>query len=85
MPITVTAAVIATELGVDLPTAERLLAVSSELVTNFAPAAPDAVLNEAVLRIAGWLFQTPASSIKSEAAGPLRISYNSAQRSSTQT
>ena len=75
MPITVTAAVIATELGATAAQADRLLIVATELVTHFAPAAPDAVLNEATLRVCGWLFQTPMGSIKSEAAGPVRISY----------
>ena len=81
MPVTLTTAVIATELGADAEQADRLLIAASEIATNFTAAAPDAVLNEAVLRIAGWLFQTPASSIKSEAAGPLRISYATHEKS----
>ena len=75
MPVTILADTLATELGVDLPTAERLLAVSSELVTHFAPAAPDAILDESVRRVGGWLWGSTNASVKSEAAGPLRISY----------
>ena len=36
-------------------TAARLLAVASELVTRYAPGAPDAISNEAVTRCAGYL------------------------------
>ena len=77
MPVTLTAAVIATELGADATQATRLLAAASELVTNYAAAVPDAVLNEAVLMISGWLWGSASSrgGIKSESAGPLKISY----------
>ena len=81
MPVTILADTLATELGVDLPTAERLLAVSSELVTNFAPAAPDAILDESVRRVAGWLWGSTNASVKSESAGPLRISYATHEKS----
>ena len=81
MPVTILADTLATELGVDLPTAERLLAVSSELVTHFAPAAPDAILDESVRRVTGWLWGSTNASVKSEAAGPLRISYVTYEKS----
>ena len=41
--------------------ATRLLATATELVTNHAPDAPDAVANEAVVRLAGYLFDQPFS------------------------
>ena len=75
MPVTLTTAVIASELDITLIRAEQLLSVASELVNNYCDTCPDAVANESVLRVCGWLFQTPMGSIKSEAAGPLRISY----------
>lgn len=37
------------------PAAMRLLAVASPLVTGYAPGAPDAISNEAVIRTAGYL------------------------------
>ena len=81
MPVTLDASVLMTELGVDATQASRLLSVASAIATNYASAAPDAILDESVLRIAGWLYQQPMGSIKSEAAGPLRIAYNSEQKS----
>ena len=38
----------------------RLLAVASELVEDYAEAAPEAVQNEAVVRLCGWLLQAPS-------------------------
>ena len=46
--------------GLDSTGQARLLAVASELVTDYAPAAPEAVQNEAVVRLAGWLLQAPS-------------------------
>ena len=37
----------------------RLLASTSRLVTDYAPDAPDAIQNEAVIRVAGWLWDVP--------------------------
>ena len=38
----------------------RLLVVAQELVDDYAPAAPEAVQNEAVVRFCGWLMQAPS-------------------------
>ena len=81
MPVTIDADDLATALGVDLPTATRLLAVASAVATNYASAAPDAVLDEAVRMIAGWIWGKSQGSVKSEAAGPFRVSYNTMQQS----
>ena len=77
MAITVTAAVIATELDIDLTRATRLLSVASALVNDYCPEAPEPIANESVLMAAGWLWGNGASrgSIRSEGAGPLRITY----------
>ncbi len=77
MPVTISPDTLSTEMGVDLATAQRLLAVASEIVTRYTPAAPDAILNQAVLMISGWLWGNAASrgGIKSESAGPLRVAY----------
>ena len=39
----------------------RLLAVATDVVTSFAPEATDNVANEAVIRLAGYLFDMPDS------------------------
>ena len=57
--MTITDADLASAIGSDTATATRLLAVASEVVTRYAPDAPDAIHNEAVIRLAGWLWQSP--------------------------
>ena len=54
MPITVDADALVNLLAVDLIVAGRLFSVASEIATNYASTAPDSILNESVLRIAGW-------------------------------
>ena len=61
MAVTLTAAGLTEAVGVDSTTATRLLAVATELVTRYAPDAPDAISNEAVIRCAGWLSEQPAA------------------------
>ena len=82
MAITILADTLASELDVDLTRATRLLSVASELVNDYCPEAPEPIANESVLMVAGWLWGNGASrgSIRSEGAGPLRISYNSEQK-----
>ena len=41
--------------------ATRLLATATEIVTKHAPDAPDAIQNEAVIRVAGYLFDAPTA------------------------
>lgn len=83
MPVTLLAQELATDLGVDPVKAAVLLAVASEIATNYASEAPDIILNEAVRRISGWLNATTGGqgNVKSEAAGPFRIVYNTQQKS----
>ena len=75
MAVTITIAELETALGMDTPTATRLLAVSTEVVNRFAPDAPDAISNEAVIRVSGWLFSQPSASIRSESQGDISTSY----------
>ena len=77
MAITVTADTIASELDIDLTRATRLLSVASALVNDYCPEAPEPIANESVLMVCGWIWGNGASrgSIRSEGAGPLRISY----------
>ena len=46
--------------GLDSTGQARLLAVATAMVQNYAPAAPEAVSNEAVVRLCGWLLQAPS-------------------------
>ena len=55
--------------------AERLLAVGSALVTRYAPDAPDAISNEAVIRVAGWLAEAPASGARVETTGDITTTW----------
>ena len=82
MAITVTADTLATELDIDLTRATRLLSVASELVNDYCDTCPEPIANESVLMVAGWLWGNGASrgSIRSEGAGPLRITYASEQK-----
>ena len=52
----------------------RLLAYATEAVTKHAPAAPDVVQNEAVVRLAGYLFDQPMASRASAYANAMRNS-----------
>ena len=48
---------------------------AAELVERFAPDAPDAIKNEAVIRLVGWMFSRSPKPIQSFAAGSLRIDF----------
>ena len=63
MAVTITAVELATAIGASDDLATRLLSVATEVVTRYAPDAPDAIANEAVIRLAGWLAETPSSGV----------------------
>ena len=73
--VTITAAALATETGADLPRAERLLAVATQMVVDYAPQAPSTLLDEAVIRFAGYLAQSDFGAVTSEEIGPLKVAY----------
>ncbi|MYC27949.1 MAG: hypothetical protein F4X63_08180 [Nitrospira sp. SB0662_bin_26] len=77
MAITLTADELRTLIDVDLDTATRLLGVASAEVERYAHGStvPGPVLNEAVIRCAGFLYGMPKSAIRSETAGPLNVHY----------
>ena len=52
----------------------RLLAVGTALVQKHAPNAPEAVQNEACIRVCGYLFDQPTSSARQGYASALRSS-----------
>lgn len=64
MAVTLTAAALAVAMRLgDTPEetaqATRLLTTATALVTQHAPDAPDAIQNEAAIRVAGYLFDMP--------------------------
>ena len=76
MAVTITAAELAEALAINDALAARLLAVAVELVERFAPDAPVAVQNEAAIRCAGWLLETPAGGIRSERTGDVSTGFD---------
>ena len=66
-------------LAINAALAARLHAVAVALVERFAPGAPPVVQNEAVIRTAGWLLETPSGSIRSESVGDIRTGYDTAR------
>ena len=81
MPVTLTVAQLADRLRVDNADAEpqlgilaELLQVGKELVEMEAPTAPDAILNTAAARVAGYIYDSPNSSAGAAFAAAL---YNS--------
>ena len=69
----------------------RLLAYTSERVLKHAPAAPDATANEAVIRMAGYLFDQPyapagaryANALRNSGAGNILLPYRIHRAGST--
>ncbi len=64
MAVTITAGELADALRLgstpeETAQAARLLATATEAVTKHAPAAPDAIHNEAAIRFAGYLYDQP--------------------------
>ena len=75
MAVTLTAASLGPAIGVDAPSAARLLSVVTALVDHYAPSAPAAVANEAAIRAAGWLAEQPNASIRSEKEGEIETQF----------
>ncbi len=66
--------------GVDDEPVQRVGAVAAALVERYAPAAPQAVKDEAVIRAAGWLADQPPAVAK-ETVGPMSVEYMPARQS----
>ena len=75
MAVTITAQELADETAAGLDRAERILAVATAEVLGYAPHAPDAVANEAVIRLSGYLAQSDYGTIREETIGPRSVSY----------
>ena len=76
MVVTLTDAELAAALAVNDALAARLHAVAVELVERYAPDAPLAVQNEATIRTAGWLVESPHGPIRNETTGDVRTGYD---------
>ena len=81
MAVTLTETALASALAVNQALADRLLPVAKALVERYGPAAPDSVANEATIRCAGWLADTPGASLQSEQYGDVEVSWSTSQLS----
>ena len=81
MAVSLTAAALAEAAQVDTVTATRLLPVVRALVERYASGAPAAIQDEAAIRVAGWLHESPAGSIRSEREGEVMTSYRAGEQS----
>ena len=79
MAVTITAASLGPAVGVTGAEATRLIGTVTALVDVYAPSAPDALSNEAAVRVAGWLTEQPAASIRSEREGEIQTDYAPSQ------
>lgn len=75
MAVTLTAQALADESGATLERATRVLAVAVAVVEEYAPAAPVALKNEAVLRFGGYLLGSDYGGVRSESIGPRQVEY----------
>ena len=55
--------------------AARVLAVATQTVEDYAPAAPEVLQNEAAIRFAGYLSQSDFGGIPEETIGPKTVKY----------
>ena len=75
MAVTLPSTALAQALAVNPALADRLLPVATALVERFAPAAPEAIANEAVIRVSGWLAEQPGAAIRSEKIGDIETAF----------
>lgn len=79
MPVTITADALRDALRMGETTEEtaeatRLLAYATQAVTKYAPDAPDTVQNEAVIRLTGYIYDSPNTSARTAYANALNNS-----------
>ena len=58
----------------ELDETDQLLAYATEAVTRHAPDAPDVVMNEAVYRLAGYIYDRPFASADTRFSNAMRNS-----------
>ena len=81
MAVTIGVEAFSAAVGVDAETGSRLLEIATELVDRYAPAAPNAVSNEAAIRTAAWLHEAPAGGQTSEGIGDINTRFAAASQS----
>ena len=54
---------------------DRVVDAATALVTNYAPDAPGGVIREAIVRLSGWLLETPHASLASQKVGQVGYEY----------
>ena len=74
-PAALTAAALAAETGADLARAERVLPAASAMVERYAPTAPAALKNEAIIRFGGYLLGSDYGGVARESIGPKEVEY----------
>ena len=79
MAVTITRAQLAARIRLgrtqtELDETDELLAYATEAVTHFAPDAPDVVQNDAVYRLAGYIYDRPFASADTRFSNALRNS-----------
>ena len=73
--VTVTAQQLADESSAELDRATRVLPVAIQVVTDYAPQAPESLQNEAVIRFGGYLLGSDYGAVKTETLGSSAIEY----------
>ena len=79
MAVTITSAELAARIRLgtsasELAEVDQILAYATEVVTNTAPNAPDVVHNEAVYRLAGYIYDRPFASADTRFSNGVRNS-----------
>ena len=78
MAVNLSAPEVAEAVGIPEALAVRILPTASALVDRFAPDAPEAVSNEAAIRTAGWLAESPSSGARRESVGDIATTFSPA-------
>ena len=75
MAVTLTATALAESLAVNQALADRLLPVGTALVDGYTTDCPEAISNEACIRVCGWLAESPSSGARSDSVGDIWTSW----------
>lgn len=59
----------------DLERAARVLSVAVQMVDDYAPNAPDALKDEAVIRFGGYILGSDYGGVRTDEIGPQRTEY----------
>lgn len=67
--------------NIDVVILRRIGASASAMVERFAPGAPQAVRDEAFVRVAGWLLDAPSSGLRATREGDVETSFTPSMQS----